>query len=415
MQNFFLNFKNSANTIAWSVLVAFQFLPTYYSSYAILLVLFGLVINHSKIQWKAGLVNPLVICWAIYLVWLGLSFFWSSNMNEAIFVFATQFLLVLIPLLYFLNPLDKRGLQWVGRFWYTAAFVSIIWAIGVNFNQVRELNLTKTEEILPLFFYTALAQSIMHPGYFSLLVIGASFWLYRDVDIPKWVKWLGLIVLIVFLLMLSARMTLFALVLSSFGVIFAKTYSRGKLALMKVTAIISIALFIVWQVLPDVTRSRFQELASGFNYNVEAYTLDDYNSITIRLAQWESAFEIIVQQPWLGVGAGDYKDALWSTYARNGFGEGIEQSYNTHNQFIENALIAGIPWAIVLFIILIYFIALGLKKANTYFVAFVVFMFLCFQSETVLFWHRGILFFSLFAVLLYHRKINDQSTDSLRQ
>ena len=412
MQNFFLKFKNSANTIAWSILAAAQFLPTYYSSYAILLVLCSLIINHSTIQWKAGLVNPLVVCWAAYLVWIGLSFFWSSNTKEATSMLSTQALLMIIPILYSLRPLNGIGLKWLGRLWYLAAFVAIYWALVYNIIRIQELNLMKWEDILPFFFYTELANSVMHPGYFSLLIIGACFWLFTDVDLPKWAKRIGLVVLLLFLLMLSARMTLLALAVTSFGVIIAKTYSKGKWALMKSTAVISITLLMVWYFLPDATRSRFQELTSGFNYNIETYSLEDYNSITIRLAQWESAFEIILNQPWLGVGAGDYKDALWSTYARNGFGVGIEQSYNTHNQFIENALIAGMPWAIGLLIILIYFVTLGLRKANTYFVAYIVFMFLCFQSETVLFWHRGILFFSLFAVLLYHKEFIYQNTGS---
>lgn len=143
------------------------------------------------------------------------------------------------------------------------------------------------------------------------------------------------------------------------------------------------------------------EVTENFSYDMATFQPDDYNGINIRLALWECAGEVIEQNFLFGSGAGDGKDALRAVYQNNGLQVALEDQLNSHNQFVENAVYGGLVQAILLLFIFIWAGRNAFRNKSWPWAAFMLFVFLCLQTETILFWHRGVLFFGIFATLFY--------------
>ncbi len=398
--------------LSWGILAFSQFLPVWFSSYALIILFIALAVNRSSLLWRSALTNSWFQSWAVYYAWLAVSMFWTVNYADGMALLSTQILLPLIPFAYFLRPLNKVEIRTVGRFWYTGAFLAFFIALFVGAYNAMNSQVSNLEELAPYFFYVSLAKPIMHPGYFSLLILGALWWWVQDDYFSRTIKIAGVVFLGCALIMLSSRMILVSVVLTLILCLFIPKIKFNNLPSARYYLAIVVFFVFIFTAFPNKTRTRFSELFSGLNYNRETFKEDDYNSITIRLALWENAFEIIKSEPLLGVGAGDYKDALWSSHARNGMNHAIRNSLNTHNQLLENWLIAGLPYLVLLMYIFLDKIIRSYRMSESSSFVFMLFILIVIQTETVLFWHRGILFFSLFAVLLYHKEFICQNTGS---
>lgn len=81
---------------------------------------------------------------------------------------------------------------------------------------------------------------------------------------------------------------------------------------------------------------------------------DNQNALAARLLMWQSAVELIKEKPLLGYGIVRSKEALMEKYQQKGFEIGVRLKYNSHNQYLESWLNAGIV-GLILFLALLYF------------------------------------------------------------
>jgi O-antigen ligase len=75
---------------------------------------------------------------------------------------------------------------------------------------------------------------------------------------------------------------------------------------------------------------------------------DDQNGVAIRLYMWKLALEHIRERPLLGYGIRGAKLETLKKYKEEGFELGVDGNYHSHNEFLESALMAGIPATILL-------------------------------------------------------------------
>lgn len=387
--------------VSWGILAFSQFLPVWFSSYALIILFIALAVNHSSLQWRNAITNNWFQGWAVYFLWLAVSMFWTVNHANGLALLSTQILLPLIPFAYFLRPLGEAEIRTVGRFWYTGAFLAFFAALLLGAYSAMNSQVADLKELAPYFFYVSLAKPIMHPGYFSLLILGALWWWFQDDFFSKTIKIIGVAFLGCALILLSSRMILASVLLTLVLCLFIPKIKFNSIPSAKNYLGIIVFFLFIFSAFPNKTRTRFSELFSGLNYNRETFKEEDYNSITIRLALWENAFEVIKSEPLLGVGVGDYKDALWSSHARNGMDHAIRNSLNTHNQLLENWLIAGLPYLILLMFIFLNKIRRSYIMNEWPSFIFMLFILVVVQTETVLFWHRGVLFFAVLSVLIF--------------
>jgi O-antigen ligase len=242
----------------------------------------------------------------------------------------------------------------------------------------------------------------MHPAYFSLLVVMAlvgAFWLRQQGLFPGRWYWVGQSWLLVFLLLLSARMTLLAFGFSSLLMLMHYGYRSGRIRLLLSSLLGALAFALaVFFILPERLQQRFTELTQ-FEYDITAPLLTDFNGLTIRLAEWRGVLVAMDGHFWLGHGTGAGYEALQAANAQTGFQVGIDYNYNAHNQWLEGALSNGFVSILLLMAIFVLAFHHARTQGNWLGMWFLIFFFFCIQSESMLIRHRGALFFALYLSL----------------
>jgi len=390
---------------SWMLLIGVQFLPVWFSSYVLIVLLLLIGWKWRSNSWRELLRDNWFKLLFIYFSWQLLSLLWTRNLEDAGSNLGTQLLMVLLPTLLFVRKPNQDDVRWLFKAQFFASLLAITFALAYATWHVYNSPVIDENIYYTYFFYSGLSGPIMHPGYFSLqlivsLGILAKFWADKYWRLNFWTIAAGFL-LLACLIMLNGRMTLLSALLTlGIGLIYYAISKKRWIPIWVLTGIIGV-MILSFRVLPTPIQDRLLEVTQSFEYDIASFEASNYNGVTIRLAQWECAAEIIRENFWFGTGAGDGKDELRAVYLKKGFQTGLIKQYNTHNQFIEATLYGGIVQALLLLGLFVYGIRKGLKNNNTLFAAFLLFIFLCLQTETVLFWHRGVLFFSIFASLLY--------------
>lgn len=146
-------------------------------------------------------------------------------------------------------------------------------------------------------------------------------------------------------------------------------------------------------------RTRFTNLQKALSS--ENIDKNSTESSKVRLLIWEQAVNIIKTEPLLGVGTGDSKDSLLKKYEEAEISHAIEKKYNTHNQYLEWLITLGIAGFLILEGSIIFVLIQAIKKKNSILVWFIIINSLAFLTESTLETQAGLIFFSLFFVLLF--------------
>jgi len=390
---------------SWMLLIASQFLPVWYSGYALMLLLIVFILGWKTAEWRVPLQNNWFTALLAFFLWQVVSLSWTQNMVDAGSNLGTQLLLVLLPALFLTKRPSQMDSRWLFKTQLFASLAAVVAALLFASWRVYHSPVIDHTIYATYFFYTGLAEPIMHPGYFSLQLVVSlgilyKFWREGHWRVNIWTLSVGILFLL-FLVMLNGRMTLFAAFLTlSFALLYqAISLRRWKPLLILVMS--ALLLIFSYPLFPVPLKQRLAEVTESTAYDLATFQTADYNGITIRLALWECATEVIKDNFWLGTGAGDGKDALRAVYEAKGFQTALEGQFNSHNQFVEAMLYGGLIQVLLLLGIFITGVRLAVKAKNMLFLAFLVFIFLCLQTETILFWHRGALFFGIFSTLFY--------------
>jgi O-antigen ligase len=388
---------------AIGLLTALQFLPEFMSSYGILLLTVVYVFLGMKKGWQAP-TAPWLYLLLLFFGWQMIGLVYSNDPGAGGELLAMQFLLVLIPWQFF--SLQSFEEKWLHTAFYTlwvAALVAAFYLIG--FGLYRTFTYPSGNYVgnaTFFLYYTGLAEPLMHPAYLSLLVVMAvvgAFWLRWQGRFRRAIYWVGQLLLLLFLLMVSARMSLLAFVLSALWLGWYLGWRQGKKRIL-LTGLLILGVFVsaVFFVLPKRLQQRFTELTE-LSYDIQADKLEYFSGLTIRLAEWEGVW-VALQGDWLiGHGTGGGKNALQLAYEALEFKVGLQYSYNAHNQFLETALSNGVLGVIMLLLLFAVAFFQARKQENWLAMWFLIFFFLCIQTESMLIRHRGALFFAFYLAL----------------
>jgi O-antigen ligase len=394
------SFTEKSWPVALGLLSALQFLPEFISSYGVLLLAVVGVFVGFKRGWQAP-TAPWLYVLLLFFGWQLIGLVYSGDPKAGVEVLAMQFLLVLLPWQFFsLRQFDEKWLHTAFYvLWATALLAS---ALLFGFGLYRTFTYPDGNYAVNATFflyYTGLTEPLMHPAYLSLLLVMAvvsAFWMRWQGFFRHRGYWVGQSWLLIFLLLISARMSLIAFVISVLWLVWYLGWRQGKKRLL-VVSVLSMTLFVaaIFLVLPARLQQRFTEL-SHLRYNIQAESINDFSGLTIRLAEWEGVW-VALQRDWLiGHGTGAGKAALQMAYETLGFKVGLEHSYNAHNQFLETALSNGVLGFVMLLLLFSLAFYQARKQQNWLAMWFLIFFFMCIQTESMLIRHRGVLFFALY-------------------
>jgi O-antigen ligase len=316
---------------------------------------------------------------------------WTQNMDKGWLHLEIKMALLLFPFIIFARPdLNSAHIKFIRRAFVIgsilSAFTLIIRASYLFFSLGE--NHFSYELFSPYF----------HPSYMAMYFLMAAFMLYEEFRISRKpisrIFPLGILILVCSTVLLSSKINLLILALSmAFLFIYNLRKAEKKFPIIMgivLAVIISIGLVIC---VPSIT-DRFTKAIEVIR-SENPIDRNDTESTAARLLVWESALEILKENP-MGVGVGDVNIELTKQYHVNHF-SGIEaKQLNAHNQFLQTAVALGYPGLIAL--ILVFFLPLreGILQNNRCLVFFIALCFVNALVEGILETQNGILFFAFF-------------------
>lgn len=329
-------------------------LPFYPSPLLLILMLGILLFSLDRRDQASRRTLPFSLIFALSFSMVGylfsvLSLFWSVNKEAAMGSLETNLSFFLFPFVFWRYfrlgkfPFTERQMDGyvLGNLLVFGVCLirAVIRAVGYGGAVfVNELGFDRN-----VFTYAELSQFVMHPGYLTLFTgVSVFYLLFQVVPNKEWASWKSitvLILLVVFMFMLQGRMPFLAVLLTAVGfgsIHLVKPWDQRMVLRGAGGVILASGLMFL---LPRHFYQRYLAWPD-FHYEISA-PLSDFNSATMRLAEWKCAVQAIQDAPLVGAGLGDRTQVLLDAYASEGFQVGIDLRYNAHNQFLETMLSTG--------------------------------------------------------------------------
>jgi O-antigen ligase len=363
---------------------------------------------------------------------------YSSNLNQGISLLIKMLSFLIFPLIFYLNRdfFTEKQISKIIYFFSIAVFCMIflqIMHVFLNYNIITdkitleeiksngfrvlsEINKEKISQIkLRRFRSFIIAVSNTHTTYQGLWISFAVFFLCIQFKktIKRSVKILNvllIIILVSWLYLISARMPLLALIISSLlTIIFLSNFSNIKL--IKFGLVFTIVL-IVSVLFKNPFSTRVKEYyTTGLTLLEKSSKTTEFNSSNVRNGIYYCDVELISRSLVFGVGVGDIQDKLNECYGKNISSKIYTwRDYNSHNQYLFFWLSSGIFGFILFSVLLFYCFKKSLKHSIVIYFYFLVLVSLVFFTENLLSRSDGVIFFSFFNSLLFFNVYQKKNT-----
>ena len=371
-----------------------------FSSKAILFLLIAWLFHVHYREVLASFRNRLV--WLFILPYF-LSIFslaYTTDLKGGLWELEKASSLLLFPILFFsVKPLARPELRLILRsFIYSNLLFGIIaLAYATYMYFAKGIDLFYNFDLVNLFR--------SHPTYYSMYIlfsIAALFNLHQDKSNANSFERnrlaVGVIVVFfsVLIFLLSVRFIFLISVLAClFLIVFytkkTRNFKAGVFLLLAFALLIVIALGS-----NDVLRERLMQIRENYTYQLSPDHIEGYNGFTTRLAQWESSLSIIRKSPLIGIGPADVQDELQKVYKKNFLKYSYRDKLNAHNQYVQTTLGLGFVGLLVFVASLVVPAVLAFRQRNYLVLSFLLLFSLCCITESMLYVHKGIVFFSFF-------------------
>jgi O-antigen ligase len=284
----------------------------------------------------------LLVTGLCFLSWMALTFFWDSSGGFTVksiegyagFLFFPLFLSI-IPLVS-LNTIRQVCL----------AFIVSVTVVCLICLVLSIFEYQKTGDSR-LFYYHYLSQQLQLNAIFLSNYCTAGigwllyFWFVRSPapakPAPGWIiAWC--IVLFSFVFLLSSKLVIFLmlLIIACFLVYIGKRRNQLAQMMIVLAVVIGTAALAVNKLYYLRWRLSVTELK---NYSGD---IDNQNGLAARLLMWRSTAELIGKRPVEGYGLRGAPRELFKKFEEKKFNIGIENRYNSHNQYLQTALSSGL-------------------------------------------------------------------------
>ena len=364
------------------------------NSKAIVIALFGLMILSLSIKRKPVFDLKLIVINSLIFVSIGVTMLYSDNTDYAVRKMQQLSSLLIFPFIFALTTQEERQsfFKHISLYlwtYLTAVFlfnvIAFLWFYATRFNFDQMIEHFATVLRLQSGKYN------IHPIYLSMhcgVAILFSFYLLRKVNNKFQILAIVLmdVTLVLFLLLYAKKGPLLALlVVFTLFVLFQRKKSFVKPYLLAVIGLVFLTIAI------PRTRNKFVELLK-----IETLDKGTITSTNIRYTIYQTAQELIAENPFSGYGIGDYNDTLVDRYIKNGDELLASRKYNVHNQYFSFLLIGGILILIVFLLTLGFNLIYAIRFDNQILILLLLFYGIVMFTENILEREQGIIFFSFF-------------------
>lgn len=256
-----------------------------------------------------------------------------------------------------------------------------------------------------------------HPTYMAMYQsITLMVLLYRGIKQEfyfnrKWVHWVLVGVVILFISMLASKAGLISAILVCAWLIFVTIVNGGirkRPILICTAAIVGLAMFSFG--LP-LTAQRIERAAGDVTAMQNNDTpAEAHSSTELRKVTWSAAIQVMKDNTW-GAGVGNTTHALNKTYEIKGQYYAAEKNLNAHNQFLQVGAEHGLFGLVVFCLFLILLVVEAFKSNSLIFKGFLGILIFNFLFESCLEVQAGVVFFYFF--LLVFEKINFKTGEKI--
>ena len=422
MKEIFLIKDTPGNKISYYLLLCFVVALPYDRFYSeLFLVFFALhTLLHRKprpvFRWND---SPWILA-ALYLAMVCCSFY-SSWFSLALHQWEIQLSLLLLPLLFWINPIDTSAYR---NHWFLGFALSCLCLVIYLYAYAGAVMFQNHFPFSRLFDGSFLNQYFSypvgtHPTYlamycgFSMLVfiqefrsahglLNKSLWL-----ICSFVCFAGL-------LQLASKAVWIALIFILNIVIpaFEKNKRSRRRLIMVFATITMVTVTFAW-----LNHGMHARLISQFSGDLDRQALNK----TIpepRILRWQAAWELVEKSPVFGYGTGSEIPLLKNKYADHHLLRSLYFELNTHNQFLALWINTGLLGLFIYFLLFVRGGWRASKAKDGLGISFLLILFLVSLSENILGLNKGIFFLSFFYPLLFSflpRQVNSKDASFIQQ
>ena len=232
----------------------------------------------------------------------------------------------------------------------------------------------------------------LHPTYFSLYLLVCIIILITNDRIRTTLKLVLIPCLSIIIILLSSRIAIVSLAL--IGLVLIVTLFKGTPARAALASAGFLVLVIGCTLVNPVTRFRLWQ--EPFEKSTMGNSATNWNSVSIRLLQWNAGLSVLENNWPAGTGTGDVTMVMDKHLKNHPSGRWPNSTANAHNQFLQTGAELGMIGLIGLMACITLPFWYGLKKGNHALLLFLTVFTLSCMTESMLERQKGIVCFSFF-------------------
>mgnify|MGYP000023312926 FL=1 len=391
--------------------------------------------------------NSFFLAFIIFYILYAVSFFWSENQSFAIADLVLKIPILILPLIMLSNkPLSIKEInKLLMVFALSVISLNCYCFFDAFFNYLNTRNINE-------FFYGSLTVN-MHTAYqatFTSFSIFILVYIYLNKEYShNWIFLFLIVMQFFFLFLLSSRMQMLCMsVVTPIFLIF-HYYLKKKIYLGFSYTILAFMVSYFLVSTPSVLNTRYKQTVS----HISSIGNDSQNSDPRKFI-WKKAIDVIKYNWLFGVGVGDAKDILVSSYSKefskpitdhtvdstinflkannkhlntqakkltldhiklkkeseniliqqiNKYRYFAKKKYNFHNQYLQTFATVGFFGLIILIYLLSHLVVISIIKQDYIVLAFLFLIVMSFFTESMLERQAGVVFFTFFYLLLAMR------------
>lgn len=365
-------------------------------------------IAYTKVPPKDRRSRYLIVAFLLFYACIALSFFNSTDQQEAIRKLFLKTPILLFPLVFLTaRQLSERGMLKLGIVINYALYLPAVVSV-YNYFINKELfdDLILQSKPLPIEF----GYHLLHINFSILMACGVLFGIFqlyqsfrtRQLSFPFYMLLILVLLNFVFIHILSTRTGLVGLYA---GLAVFCLYLISSLPFKK-SGWILLAVILVPVILISVSTSlqnRIRNTVIDLKVVLENRNANDY-SFAMRYKAWLNAVDVIKENRLAGVGIGDAEDILVNNFVTFDPAIDPENRKNPHFQFLETAVQSGLVCAsLYLVIFILGFLRTG-NKFNFQLIAFLSLLYVASCFESVLESQVSVIAYVFFIALLADKK-----------
>jgi O-antigen ligase len=336
-----------------------------------------------------------------YVSWLALTYFWDVTGGVTIKNLEHYAGFIVLPFALWMIPrLSVKNI-------WQICFAFLISITVVSFIcLVRSWLEYKSTGDTRVFFYHYLSEQMnLNAIFLSNYCVSGICWMlyfrFKYAPAPPmpgkaWViLWCAYLFVFVFLLSSKLVILLMLVFLTFFLIYLGKKAHRLRLSVIILVAVAGAAILAV----NNFYYLRWRLSVTEFKqYEGE---IDNQNGFAARLMMWQSTAELVQQRPLAGYGVKGAGTELFKKYEEKKFNLGIERKYNSHNQYLQTALMSGLV-GLGIFLTFLMLLWVRALRSNNILLTILLLHFMCVSIvESTLEVQQELVFFLFFMLLFY--------------